>query len=82
MVMVMVLTFLQIVAIVIHGIVLANYRRYCKHCDWWSDIGCLIFFIATFIPIGGIILCMAGPIDYMRNLAEALEEERNKLLIL
>ena len=69
------LIFIQLIAIIVHGFILVQYRKYCKHCDWWSDFGCLIFFIFTFFPIVGIIECMVGPLDYMRNVNEAVKEK-------
>lgn len=69
-----ILAFIQLVAIVIHGYILLQYRKYCCNCDWWWDPGALIFFVATFIPIGGIIVCICGPIDYIRNIVEAVRK--------
>jgi ABC-type multidrug transport system permease subunit len=66
------LVFLQVTAIIVHGIILLQYRKICGHCDWWSDLGAFIFFIVTFIPVIGIIECMAGPFDYIRNIKETL----------
>lgn len=71
-VLVMAILFIQIVAIVIHGYILVQYKKYCGHCDWWWDVGALIFFIETFIPVVGIIVCIAGPVDYIRNIAETV----------
>lgn len=69
------LIFIQLVAIVVHGYILLKYRSYCGHCDWWSDLGAGLFFAMTFVPVIGIIQCIAGPIDYMRNVAETYMEE-------
>ena len=68
------LIFIQLVAIVVHGYILLQYRKYCGHCDWWSDLGAGIFFAMTFVPVIGIIQCIVGPIDYMRNVAETYME--------
>lgn len=71
-ILIAVLIFIQLVAIVVHGYILMKYRHYCGHCDWWYDLGAMLFFAETFIPVLGIIFAIIGPIDYIRNIAETL----------
>lgn len=72
-----ILIIIQIAAIVVHGYILKQYKRYCGHCDWWWDTGALIFWIITFIPFIGIFACIVGPIDYIRNITETVSKERD-----
>lgn len=69
------LAFIQLIAIVIHGYILLRYKKYCGHCDWWSDLGAGIFFAYTFLPVIGILAPIVGPIDYMRNVYEESKKE-------
>lgn len=67
---------LQIFAIGIHAYVLNFEKKYCSHCEWWSDVGAYIFILFSFIPIVGIFTSLAGCADYMRNVVEELNKDR------
>lgn len=75
MILLIVLAFVQLVAIVVHGYILRQYKKYCGHCSWWSDFGAFTFLLCTFVPVVGIISCIVGPIDYIRNIVEVLKGE-------
>jgi hypothetical protein len=67
---------LQLFAIGIHAYALSFEKKYCSHCEWWSDIGAYLFILFSFIPIIGIFVSLAGCADYMRNVVEELNKDR------
>ncbi len=64
--------YLNILAIATHGYLLLLERKYCKHCSWWSDIGCGIFLAISFIPGLAIFMVIPGCTDYVRNITKEL----------
>lgn len=71
-----VLTGAHILAFCVSTYILLLERKYCKHLDWWSDIGALIIFIFNLIPVIGLLTSIVGYFDCTRNIIEELDENR------
>lgn len=71
--MIIFLIIAQIFAVGVSAYLLLLERKYCKHCDWWSDIGAWIFFIINLIPFIGLFTSIAGCVDYTRNIIDELD---------
>lgn len=74
--MVVFLIIAQILAICVSTYLLLLERKYCKHLDWWWDVGAWIFFVISLIPFVGLLTSIAGCADYTRNIVEELDKEK------
>ena len=56
-------------------------RKYCQHCDWWSDFGAIILCIVKAIPLIGTFASVANCIDCTRNIVEELTKDKQNNLL-
>lgn len=72
--MMLTMIIIQLFCIVCSTYLLFQERKYCKHKDWWSDIGMVIFIMFYLIPIAGIFVAVGGMLDYHRNITDELKK--------
>lgn len=65
----------QVFAIVVHAYLLWCEKKYCSHCDWWSNIGAIILLVLSFVPLLGLFTSIIGCADYMRNVTKELTKD-------
>lgn len=47
---------IHIVAIIVSIYLVNVERKYCKHCEWWNEVGAFIVIVLSFVPILGIVV--------------------------
>lgn len=69
----------QIVGICIGTYTSLIERKYCRHCEWWSD--CVMYFMIClyFIPLIGTMFAIASYFDCRRNVARELRRKQTNL---
>lgn len=75
----------QILAISANMYLLFLERKYCKHLEWWSDLGAIIILAFNLIPIVGLLGSIAHCVDCARNIANEFNnvlKEREKDCVL
>ena len=68
---------IYIVAIIVNIHLVNVERKYCKHCEWWSEIGAFIVVAFGFVPILGIVVPIGFSVDCMRNVIEQIKGGAN-----
>lgn len=68
---------IQIIAIIVNMYLINVERKYCKNCEWWSEIGTIIFIILSFVPILGIVVPIGYSVDCLRHIIEAIKGDAN-----
>lgn len=70
----MTILYIHLVAFIVSGCLWIMEKIYCGHRDWWWDEAALISWLLGLIPVLGILFCIAGSIDCIRNILKELGE--------
>ena len=68
---------IHIVAIIVTVYLVNVERKYCKHCEWWSEFLAFIVIAFSFIPIFGIAIPIGFSVDCLRNVVEQIKGGAN-----